>query len=53
MQQEIAETFRSQDSINIEHVKKGSALKLFKETPVDVREASALDCFKKQLKAYL
>ena len=32
---------------------KYSALKLWNDTPVDVREASTLKCFKNRLKAYL
>ena len=30
-----------------------SALKLWNDTPVDIREASTLKCFKKKLKAHL
>ncbi len=42
--------------LNTEHAKKGfkySALKIWNDTPVDIREASTLGCFKKQLKAHL
>ena len=42
--------------LNTELAKKGfkySALKMWNDTPVDIREAPALGCFKKQLKAHL
>ena len=42
--------------LNTEHAKKGfkySALKLWNDTPVETREASTLNCFKKKLKAHL
>ena len=42
--------------LNTEHGKKGfkySALKLWNETPVDIREASTHSCFIKKLKAHL
>ena len=46
--------FNSQD--NTERAKNGfkySALKLWNDMPVDIREASTLKCFKKKLKAHL
>ena len=42
--------------INTERAKNGfkySALKLWNDMPVDIREASTLKCFKKKLKAHL
>ena len=42
--------------LNTEHAKKGfkySALKMWNDTPVDIREAPTLGCFKKRLKAHL
>ena len=42
--------------LNTEHAKNGfkhSAIKLWNDKPVDVREAATLKCFKKKLKAYL
>ena len=42
--------------LNTEHAKKGfkySTLKMWNDTPVDVREAPTLSCCKKQLKAHL
>ena len=42
--------------LNTEHAKNGfkqSAMKLWNDTPVDIREAATLKCFKKKLKAYL
>ena len=42
--------------LHTEHGKKGfkcSALKIWNDTPVDIREASTLGCFKKQLKTHL
>ena len=42
--------------LNTERAKNGfkySALKLWNDMPVDIREASTLKCFKKKLKAHL
>ena len=42
--------------LNKENAKNGfkySAIKLWNDTPVDIREAATLKCFKKKLKAYL
>ena len=42
--------------LNTEYANRGfkySALKLWNDTPVDIREAITLSCFKKKLKAHL
>ena len=42
--------------LNMEHAKndfKHSAIKLWNDTTVDIREAATLECFKKKLKSYL
>ena len=42
--------------LNMEHAKNGvkhSAIKLWNDTPVDIREAATLKGFKEKLKAYL
>ena len=42
--------------LNTENAKNGfkySAITLWNDTPVDIREAATLKCFKKKLKAYL
>ena len=42
--------------LNTDHAKNGfkhSAIKLWNDTPVDIREAATLKCFRKKLEAHL